>query len=283
MMGALGLSMLSAGRSAYAQDDDEYEDSDSYESSDSDYESSDASEEEESASPIGPAESEARPGKSHIFLGLRYRGIVLPKFMMNLFGEGGATIYVNSFGPELAVQRDDFEYVLSVWYANYAMWPTPFRGKGEGDEDWELVTSRLKVIYFSSDFLWSRKLNKQFSFNYGLGVGLGVVFGELTRQAAYPGPNDDPDDPYDNWETCKGDGIPDPVYCADPDGEEHYKGGDGYYEYNWYYGGSVPVVYPWLTFQTGLRWQPHPKFVARLDVGFGTSGFYFGLGADYGL
>src|SRR5690349_18186613 len=33
------------------------------------------------------------PGKTYQFVGLRYRGIVVPKFMINLFGQGGRTIY----------------------------------------------------------------------------------------------------------------------------------------------------------------------------------------------
>ena len=48
-------------------------------------------------------------------------------------------------------------------------------------------------------------------------------------------------------------------------------------------GGSKPMIFPWLVLQTGLRYKPHRNFVARLDAGFGTSGFFLGLGADYGL
>jgi hypothetical protein len=42
-------------------------------------------------------------------------------------------------------------------------------------------------------------------------------------------------------------------------------------------------VFPWLALQTGIRYKPHRNFAARLDLGVGTSGFFFGLGADYGL
>jgi hypothetical protein len=35
--------------------------------------------------------------------------------------------------------------------------------------------------------------------------------------------------------------------------------------------------------QTGFRYKPSKKFVGRLDAGFGTSGFFIGLGGDYGL
>jgi hypothetical protein len=286
LMGALGINTLLLGVPAHAQDDeDEYGDSDEeYESSDGDYESSEseAAEEDDEGTQLREAEWEPRPGKSHHYIGLRYRGIVVPQFMMNLFGDGGWSIYVNAFGPEYVVRRDDFEYNVSLWYADYAMNPLPFKGKNDDDTEWEFVTSEVKVLYLTADFLWSHKFSSKFAFNYGLGAGLGLVFGALFREQAYPDANDDDDNPYE-WEACEAPGVPHPVYCADPDDEEHFKGEDGYREPSWVNGGSKPVVFPWLVFQTGLRYQPHKKFVARLDVGFGTSGFFFGLGADYGL
>ena len=61
---------------------------------------------------------------------------------------------------------------------------------------------------------------------------------------------------------------------------DHY---GGYTEPSWADGGSKPIVFPWLTLQTGFRYKPSRNFVGRLDLGFGTSGFFFGVGADYGL
>ena len=217
------------------------------------------------------------PGKSYQFVGLRYRGIVVPKFMMNLFGDGGKTVYVHAFGPEFIVRKDAFEYNLSLWYAGYGMEPTPFKAKDDGNDAWELVESKIKVIFITADFLWSNEFTPEFSLNYGLGAGLGIVFGDLIREQAYPGPGDDIDDPYE-WDPCAGPGSH--GYCADPDNEGHFQ---GYTEPSWANGGSKPVVFPWLAIQTGLRYKPHRNFVARFDVGFGTSGFFFGLGADYGL
>jgi hypothetical protein len=42
-------------------------------------------------------------------------------------------------------------------------------------------------------------------------------------------------------------------------------------------------LFPWFVLQTGLRYKPHRNFAMRFDAGFGTSGFFLGLGADYGL
>ena len=216
-------------------------------------------------------------GKSYQFVGLRYRGIIVPKFMMDMFGEGGDGVYVHAFGPEFAIRRDNFEYNFSIWYADYGMDPTPFKAKDDPIEAYEIVESKLKVLYLTADFLWSTDLNPQFAINYGMGAGLGIVFGDLYRQQAYP-PNGNPNTPPADWVPCAPSMRGTSQFCDDDN--NHY--GD-YSEPSWANGGSKPIIFPWFALQTGLRYKPHKNFVARLDLGFGTSGFFFGLGADYGL
>ncbi|MCA9647139.1 MAG: hypothetical protein H6718_35760 [Polyangiaceae bacterium] len=216
------------------------------------------------------------PGKTYYFVGLRYRTIIVPKFMVNLFGDGGRTVVVHSGGPEFAIRKDGFEYNFGLWFANYAMDDTPFKSTSDGEKAWEIVNSKMKAIYITSDFLWSQEFSPAFSLNYGAGVGLGFMFGDLNRVQAYPraGSAGNPED----YERCSGPGTPDPNFCGTDN--DHY--GD-YNEPSWADGGSKPIVFPWLALQTGLRFKPAKSFVARLDLGFGTSGFFVGLGADYGL
>lgn len=217
------------------------------------------------------------PGKSYQFVGLRYRGIIVPTFMMNLFGEGGDGVYVHAFGPEFAIRKDNFEYNFSIWYADYGMDPTPFKAKDDPIEAYEIVESKLKVLYLTADFLWSTDVSPEFAINYGMGAGLGFVFGDLYRQQAYP-LDGNRNTPPGEWVPCAPSMKGTNQFCDNDN--DHY--GD-YSEPSWASGGSKPIVFPWLALQTGLRYKPHPKFVARLDLGFGTSGFFFGLGADYGL
>jgi hypothetical protein len=73
--------------------------------------------------------------------------------------------------------------------------------------------------------------------------------------------------------------FPSDDYCIDAKDQV----GSGAEEPSWANGGSKPVIFPWLTLQSGLRYKMHRNFVARFDLGFGTSGFFFGVGADYGL
>lgn len=218
------------------------------------------------------------PGKTYYGLGLRYRAVIVPKFMMNLFGDGGRTVLVHGIGPEFTIRKNAFEYGFSAWFASYAMDPTPFKSKSDTAEAWEIVESKIKVLYLTADFLWSHDLAPEFAFNYGLGAGLGFVWGDLKRQQAYsPGASGN-DNTGEGYLPCPGPTANrgGPANCAEG---KHYN----YNEPNWANGGSKPVVFPWLVLQTGLRWKPHRNFIARFDAGFGTSGFFLGLGADYGL
>jgi len=218
------------------------------------------------------------PGKTYYFVGARYRAIILPKFMMNLFGDGGKTVVIHAFGPEFAVRKNAFEYNLSVWYAGYGMDSTPFKAKDDGANAWELVESKLKVLYLSADFLWSQDFTPEFALNYGLAGGFGFVFGDLYRYQAEPGPGGGNDNTGEGFVPCATQGSN--AYCDTSN--NHYKS-LGYTEPSWTDGGSKPILFPWFVLQTGLRYKPHRNFAARLDAGFGTSGFFLGLGADYGL
>ena len=217
-----------------------------------------------------------KPGQTYYFAGLRYRGIIIPKFMMNLFGDGGDTVWVHSFGPEFTIRKDHFEYVLSIWYAAYSMDPTPFKASSDGELAWEIVESKLKALYLTSDFLWSSELSPAFSINYGFGAGLGIVFGDLLRSQSYP-ESGVAGDPYD-YKACVAPGNPNAQYCDD--GDDHYP---GYEEPSWANGGSKPILFPWFVLQTGFRVKPHRNFAARFDLGFGTSGFFLGLAGNYGI
>jgi hypothetical protein len=212
-------------------------------------------------------------GKTYNFVGLRYRMIVIPKFMMNLFGDGAATAVNHAVGPEFVIRKDNFEYQLALWYAGYGLDSTPFKASTDPEQAWELVESQLKIIYFTVDFMWSKPISPEFAFAYGLGGGFGIVFGDLLRTQAYPDPNN-----AGEYLPCNGVGNPRADYCANDN--DHYP---GYKEPSWFDGGSKPVMFPWFAGQFGFRFKPHRNFAARLDMGIGVGQFFVGLGAHYGL
>lgn len=233
---------------------------------------------EEVAPPEGAASDDSpveEKGKTYRFVGLRYRGIVIPKFMISLFGDGGRTVYNHAFGPEFTVRKDNFEYVFSLWWAGYYMDDAPFKASSDGNDAWEIVKSNLSVLYLTSDFLWSSPISPQFAINYGMGAGFGFVFGSLERTQAFP-PNGDLNSDPETWEKCP---APQAGTTCGTD-NKHY---NGYEEPSWANGGSKPIIFPWLAVQTGVRYKPSKQFAARLDVGFGLSGFFFGLAGNYGL
>jgi hypothetical protein len=222
------------------------------------------------------------PGKTYLFVGARYRTLIVPKFMINLFGDGGKTVIAHGFGPEFSIRKNAFEYNLSIWYAGYGMDDTAFKAKDDGVKAWELVNSELKSIFITADFLWSQDFSPEFALNYGLAGGFGIIFGDLYRIQAKPGSASANGNTGDGFVRCSGPGDQDfsgdNTYCDDSN--EHYGSNT---EPSWADGGSKPILFPWFVLQTGLRYKPHRNFAARLDAGFGTSGFFLGIGLDYGL
>jgi hypothetical protein len=223
-----------------------------------------------------PSPKEESTAKSYL-LGVRYRGIFLPAGVLHWFIDGGESVYVNGLGPELAIQGDHSEYVLSAWIASYAMRPAAIKGARDAEEAWEIVQSKMKAVYLTFDYLWHSKLASSLDLSYGAGAGLGFLFGDLLRTQATLAPGGTRGNPKD-YVRCTGVSSPSMNYCDDLN--DHY---GSYGEPDWLHGGAKPLVYPWLTGQLGLRYQASEKFVARLDLGVGTSGLYFGVGADYGL
>ena len=227
-----------------------------------------------------PAEAPSSDdGKNtQLLLGARYRGIFMPAGVLHAFIEGGESVYVNGVGPEFAIRHDDVEYVMSAWLALYDFGPVAVKGTSDEEEAWEIVESEMKALYLTFDYLWHTPLTSGLELSYGGGAGLGILFGNLYRTQATlanGGTIGNPDD----YVPCAGvNQPPQGGYCDDIN--EHY---DGYSEPSWFNGGAKPSLFPWLAGQIGLRYQPNPKFVARLDLGLGLSGIFFGVGADYGL
>jgi hypothetical protein len=223
-------------------------------------------------------------------IGARYRILVVPQFLINAFGvEGGRTVVVHGGGPEFAFSQKDFEIILSPWFAGYSLERTPFKGPSDGENAWEFIQSQLSMAYITGDFMWKTHLSKQLDFQIGAGAGIGIVFGNFSRTDAYwsndgvtmAAPMPTNGDPY-NTNTAAGAVL---VPCAGPGNPADPNiPPTGQCPFGGQYGPAEAwPVYPWLTFQTGLRYSPVRNFIGRLDIGVGSSGFWFGLGADYGI
>jgi hypothetical protein len=224
-----------------------------------------------------PASPFEKNDTTYRFIGARFRYIIIPQFYMGIFGDGGTTVGVPAFGPEFTIRKNGFEYVMSVMYASYAMDPTPFKAKTDPNDAWEIVDTSIKSVYFMSDFLWSAEMSPKFSFIYGGGFGLAGVFGDIHRQQAHPGTGS-PNDPS-TYVPCVGPMNPTGTYCGRDN--DHY---GNYTEPSWANGGSKPILFPWMSVQTGFRFKPHKQFMGRVDIGWNIlNGPFFGLALNYGL
>lgn len=224
------------------------------------------------------------PDKRYLFVGLRFRDAIVPKFLLNAFADGGRTVNVFMFGPEFTMRKNRFEYDFAFMYADYSMDSFLFKGHGQGDDAYELVSSTMKALYFTFDLLYDIPIDKsgQYSVLVGGGVGFGVVFGTLYRAQAFP--IADPIDPNDprKWKACSG---PNPSDKWCDASNNHYQKGDSLYvEPSWANGGSKPNIVPYLSLpQVSFRYKPIKQLQTRFDLGFSITGFFFGLSASYGL
>ncbi len=230
---------------------------------------------------------EENPNKTYLFVGLRYRGNIVPKFMLNMFVDEGKTIYSNSIGIQLDIRKGGFSLIPGLQYTEYGTGDILFKQKNTPDfvGNYSLVNSSLKAIYATADLLWSTQLNKNFAFEYGAGFGLGVMFGDLVNNWVKVDPNGEiSSDSGRRFTRCQAvEGVGTGCNARDHQNSEVDKVGN-YVEKSWAGGGSVPNVFPWIAFpQLGLRFKPIKNFVGRANVGFSLTGFWFGLSAEYGL
>lgn len=232
---------------------------------------------------------EEKPGKSYYFIGAHYRGNYIPKFMVNMFVDEGSSFYSNNVGIELEIRKDNFSLIPALSYVEYGFDPVLFLEKGKDPNNagnWSSVSSSLKAIYATLDVLWSTNLDKskQWAFEYGLGVGVGVLFGDLVNNWVYKdaaGPlTAEGGTRYSQCVTEQAAGTG----CSKAD----HKNADvakvnQYKEPFLFSGGSIPNVFLHLAIpQIGFRFKPIKNFQVRITGGFQLTGFMFGISGYYG-
>ncbi len=219
------------------------------------------------------------------WLGVRYRGAVIPKFVMNAVAEGGRSLAVPGVGITLTVPSGGVDVVVSLGYLSYRMSNAPFKPKGTPDTEWELVSSDLQALTASVDLLWSIPLDagKKWTFRVGGGLGAGWTFlGDLYRTQAYPA-NGKAGDPY-TYLPCSGPNNPKGTfrYCntLDKDAARY----PGYTEPNWFNHGIRPLIFPSVVLpEIGLTWKPTPRVAVDLETGISLSGLLTSLGIRFAL
>jgi hypothetical protein len=237
------------------------------------------------------------PSKAYYFVGLRYRGTIIPKFMVNMFVNEGSTFYSNTIGAELDIRKDNHSTNVWIGYTGFGFGDTLFLQKGKPDEpnNYSVVSSNLWALFLGLDEMWSVPMDQShhWDFEYGFGVGLGFVFGTLYNDWVYQ-TNDNSGLVGSNgnhYAMCPSTTLP--ANAANVPGNDCTPGGhsasqqtkvNNYAEPNWFGGGSVPVVFPQVYFPSiGVRFKPVKEFEGRIGLGFSLTGFWFGISGNYGL
>lgn len=245
------------------------------------------------------------PNKRYFFLGGFYRHHFIPSGMVEIFVQESPSISNPQAGLELTIRRDSFEIIASAWYADFTT-EGPFLANGDPPDDVEIIDSNLRTVMVGATFLWSTMFNDYIGLEYGLGLGVGYVFGDLVRTEAYPSNNGGfaacttppaggtagDAQPGDSIDVSRSNGLGIADYCqpaigtpppiSNEDGERgaHY----GVVARKWFDGGSVPNLWFRLAPQISLRIKPIHQLVIRADVGFDIfSGIYVGAGLGIGL
>ena len=233
-----------------------------------------------------------KSGQTYYYIGLRYGGTIIPKFMLNLFVDEGGTFYSNNIGVEVDIRKDGFSIIPSLSYSEYGTGgPVLFKEKSKPDieQNWSVVDSSLKALWLGADLLWSTNVSKNIDIEYGAGFGIGVIFGDLVNNWVYQVPNGTPgalhaDSNNKSYRMCQS--ATDGAGCVPTNHTNptppHL---GGYTEPSWINGGSKPNFYPRILLHLiGLRFKPIKEMEGRVGLGFSlTEGFWFGLSADYGL
>lgn len=224
-------------------------------------------------------------GRPTTWLGARFRGFLMPKFMVNTVFDGGSTLFAPGAGLTLQTKAGDALLVFSAAYANYRATEMPIKPVGTPDTEWEIVESDIQTLFATMDILLTKDFDSEgkWSGRIGVGVGVGWMFhGNLYRTQAYPTKTSG-DDPY-LYAKCNGPNNPAGSfrYCNQLDADAtHYP---GYTEPSWLEGGYVPTVFPFFAFpELGISWTPARNVGIDLEVAATVSGIMMGLGFRYGL
>ena len=240
---------------------------------------------------LAPLGSSAAPGPAvpskepRLWLGAAYRGYVIPRFAMNIFGDGGRTLIAPGGAVSLVRPSGNLDITFTLGYAAFFLSPTPFKPRGTPDTEYEIVEADLSSLQASFELVWNIPLDRRqrFRFRIGGGIGVGYTFlGGLSRTQAYP-PGFLPADPY-TYRPCTAPNDPPGSfrYCNQLDKDvDHY---GGYEEPSWFAGGVRPLVYPWVVLPLlGLSFRPTPSVAIDLDVAPTLSGILTSLGVRFGL
>jgi hypothetical protein len=270
MLTGLALSAWLSVSPAIAQDEEE--------------EGAESAEEEAAAEELDLPKEEAPAAASNEppkwWFGAYLQGAFVPSFMLGLFLDEAPTVGNVGFGVTATHRnKDGMSFVMGLGYQPYSF-AGPFRISGDPETDTEYLDSTLGLLHLRGQMLWSTEIvDNTLSFEYGVGLDIGVVLGEMRRSEAYR-------DPSGNYQRCAGPGNPlTPSNYCEPTlglGATDAYDADGAH-YNVVEKRVPPVMLIPMLPALALRYTPIPELAIKLDAAFGLMQFAIGLSAAYGV
>jgi hypothetical protein len=280
---ALVCAALGVGRAARAQGHDD----DDEESAEPTQEQGDTSDAPPPTAAEQPATApDLKPSAAPTWwFGAYLEGVWVPSFMLKLFLSAAPTVGNVGFGITATHRNPEgMSIVLGLGYSGYGF-DGPFRIKGDPEDDTEYVSSTLGFLHVRGQLMWSAPIVKDtLTFEYGVGLDLGVVLGQMTRTEAFR-------DTSGAYQPCVAAHNP---FVPSPSGKEYCEAPatlgaatDGYNQHGAQYHvveKRVPPValIPMLP-ALALRYAATRELAIKLDAAFGLLQFVVGISAAYGV
>ena len=246
------------------------------------------------SNPIDTADDEDLP-REQWFVGAYWRHLWVPELMQNLWFDVAPSVSTGIFGldPNVGLvgtwrSESAFSIVFGLGYTSYEF-EGAFRPKGDPIRNTEYVTSDLAFWHGTASFLWATEFHPTFAIEYGLGLDLGIVSGDIERSEAYPTTSD-------KWRPCKGPIDPDiktgdgDLFCespndpipgsdppTDPSNElgAHYNVNVGKLTDD---GGYIPnvILFPAVP-HIALRFAPIREMAIKLEFAYAIADLWVGI------
>lgn len=238
---------------------------------------------EEGSGPDPSAEEEGSPGPEAPitwFVGAHGRLNWVPPFFQEIFLDEAPAVVAPGFNLVGTYRsQSGLSVVFGLGYISYAV-EGPYRDKGDPPEDTEYIDGNLGLAALNASLLWSTQFESWLALEYGFGIDLGIVTGELVRTEAW--------DDNGEWRPCDGP-IYNPMdpnirYCSPTRSGQPT---DPYDERGEHYNVVEERVPPVMAFPSiphlALRFEPDPHVALKLELAYGIVQFWFGLSAHYGF
>ena len=192
-------------------------------------------------------------------VGVRFRIVTIPKFLLEQFWEEVSSASTNpGFGLDFVRKRGDFEFSIGIEWESLEGDDGFWLENGDNAVSDGMTPDFVEFDSFSwltldASFIFHKPLHEKFAIRYGGGFGLGVIFGEVLQTDS----------------TCTGRNINDPGVCmVDPNAAQVNDPA------------NIPPVFPVINLTIGAQFRPIEKLAINLEAGLRTA-FFTGLSASY--